>query len=103
MTDTDPRFAALGARPGKIVAVHLSYASRADQRGRRPAAPSYFLKPSSSLAASGGEIVRPAGTELLAFEGEIALVIGEPARWVTPDAAWSHVASITAANDVRRA
>ncbi|MDF2046148.1 5-oxopent-3-ene-1,2,5-tricarboxylate decarboxylase/2-hydroxyhepta-2,4-diene-1,7-dioate isomerase [Microbacterium testaceum] len=99
MTDTDPRFTALGARPGKIVAVHLSYASRADQRGRRPAAPSYFFKPSSSLAASGAEIVRPAGTELLAFEGEIALVIGEPARWVTPDAAWSHVASVTAAND----
>ena len=33
------------------------------------------------------------------LEGEIALVIGEPARWVTPDAAWSHVASLTAAND----
>jgi 2-keto-4-pentenoate hydratase/2-oxohepta-3-ene-1,7-dioic acid hydratase in catechol pathway/regulator of RNase E activity RraA len=99
MTDTDPRFTALGARPGKIVAVHLSYASRADQRGRRPAAPSYFFKPSSSLAPSGAEIIRPAGTELLAFEGEIALVIGEPARWVTPDAAWSHVASVTAAND----
>ncbi|KTS00526.1 fumarylacetoacetate hydrolase family protein [Microbacterium testaceum] len=99
MTDTDPRFTALGARPGKIVAVHLSYASRADQRGRRPATPSYFFKPSSSLAPSGAEIVRPAGTELLAFEGEIALVIGEPARWVTPDAAWSHVASVTAAND----
>lgn len=100
MTDTsDPRFAALGDRPGKIVAVHLAYTSRADQRGRRPAAPSYFFKPSSSLAPSGAEIVRPAGTELLAFEGEIALVIGEPARWVTPDAAWSHVASVTAAND----
>lgn len=100
MTDTsDPRFAALGARPGKIVAVHLAYVSRADQRGRRPAAPSYFFKPSSSVAPSDAEIVRPAGTELLAFEGEIALVIGEPARWVTPDAAWSHVASVTAAND----
>lgn len=96
---TDPRFTVLGGRPGKIVAVHLSYASRADQRGRRPAAPSYFFKPSSSLAPSGAEIVRPAGTELLAFEGEIALVIGDPARGVTPDAAWSHVASVTAAND----
>lgn len=100
MNDTaDPRFTALGGRPGKIVAVHLSYASRADQRGRRPAAPSYFFKPSSSLAPSGAEIQRPAGTELLAFEGEIALVIGDAARWVTPDAAWSHVASVTAAND----
>ena len=96
---TDPRFTVLDGRPGKIVAVHLSYASRADQRGRRPADPSYFFKPSSSLAASGAEIVRPSGTELLAFEGEIALVIGSPARWVSPDAAWSHVASVTAAND----
>ncbi|SIR73429.1 fumarylacetoacetate hydrolase family protein [Microbacterium sp. RURRCA19A] len=99
MTDIDDRFTVLGARPGKIMAVHLSYISRADQRGRRPAAPSYFFKPSSSLAASGAEIERPAGTELLAFEGEIALIIGEPARWVTPDAAWNHVASLTAAND----
>jgi 2-keto-4-pentenoate hydratase/2-oxohepta-3-ene-1,7-dioic acid hydratase in catechol pathway len=55
-TPVDPRFAALPQRPGKIVAVHLSYASRADQRGRRPASPSYFLMPSSSLGASGDEI-----------------------------------------------
>ena len=96
---TDPRFAALPVRPGKIIAIHLNYASRADQRGRRPADPSYFFKPSSSVAPSGGTIERPAGTELLAFEGEIALVIGEPARHVGVDTAWDHVASITAAND----
>ncbi|NNC11036.1 fumarylacetoacetate hydrolase family protein [Planctomonas sp. JC2975] len=95
----DPRFAALPGRPGKVIAVHLSYASRADQRGRRPSAPSYFLKPSSSVAASGGEIVRPLGTELLAFEGEIALVIGEPARRVSIVDAWAYVAFVTAAND----
>ncbi len=95
----DPRFAALGARPGKIAAIHLSYASRADQRGRRPATPSYFFKPSSSVAASGGVIERPAGTELLAFEGEIALVIGTAARRVPLERAWEHVAWVTAAND----
>ncbi|GEK87042.1 fumarylacetoacetate hydrolase family protein [Microbacterium aerolatum] len=88
------------ARPGKIIAIHLSYASRADQRGRRPAHPSYFFKVSSSVAASGGTVERPAGTELLAFEGEIALVIGEPARNVSLEDAWSHVASVTAANDL---
>lgn len=95
----DPRFAGLPGRPGKIIAVHLSYASRADQRGRRPASPSYFLKPSSSVAATGSDIVRPAGTELLAFEGEIALVIGAPARHVSLEHAWEHVAWVTAAND----
>ena len=36
--------AARRARPGKIIAVHLSYASRADQRGRRPAAPVVLLQ-----------------------------------------------------------
>ena len=95
----DPRFSALPGRPGKIVAIHLSYASRADQRGRRPADPSYFFKPSSSVEASGGTIERPAGTELLAFEGEIALVIGAAARRVPLADAWSHVAWVTAAND----
>src|SRR5690606_2513876 len=97
---TDDRFAALPCRPGKIVAVHLSYASRAEQRGRRPAHPSYFLKPSSSVAASGGTVERPAGTELLAFEGEIALVIGTEARRVPLADAWRHVGWVTAANDL---
>ncbi|CAH0205566.1 fumarylacetoacetate hydrolase family protein [Microbacterium sp. Bi128] len=95
----DPRFAALPARPGKVIAVHLSYPSRADQRGRRPANPSYFFKPSSSLASTGSTIERPAGTELLAFEGEVALVIGATARRVSIDQAWAHVAAVTAAND----
>lgn len=96
----DPRFAALPQRPGKIIAVHLAYSSRAAQRGRTPASPSYFLKPSSSVAASGGTIERPAGTELLAFEGEIALVIGTDARRVPLAQAWSHVGWVTAANDL---
>src|SRR4029453_18964320 len=88
-----------GTAPGKIIAVHLNYPSRAAQRGRTPAQPSYFLKPPSSLAASGATLERPAGTELLAFEGEIALVIGERARRVSPADCWRHVASVTAAND----
>ena len=93
------RFGPLTSRPGKIIAIHLSYASRADQRGRRPDAPSYFFKPSSSVAASGGTIERPAGTELLAFEGEIALVIGTTARRVPLAEAWDHVGWVTASND----
>lgn len=87
-------------RPGKVIAVHVAYESRAAQRGRRPAEPSYFIKPASSLAGSGAEVVRPEGTELLAFEGEIALVIGRPARNVEQAEAWDHVAAVTAADDL---
>lgn len=87
------------ASPGKIIAVHLNYPSRAAQRGRTPQVPSYFLKPSSSVSATDTPIERPAGTELLAFEGEVALVMGHPARRVDPATAWSYVAGVTASND----
>ena len=43
---------------------------------------------------------RPAGCELLGFEGEIALVIGKPARRVGLEDAWSHVEWVTASNDL---
>jgi 2-keto-4-pentenoate hydratase/2-oxohepta-3-ene-1,7-dioic acid hydratase in catechol pathway/regulator of RNase E activity RraA len=84
----------------KVIAVHINYPSRAAQRGRTPAQPSYFLKPSSSLSLSGSGVERPAGCELLGYEGEIALVIGKAARRVGIDDAWSHVAAVTASNDL---
>ncbi|WP_354149482.1 fumarylacetoacetate hydrolase family protein [Arthrobacter sp. 754] len=84
----------------KVIAVHINYPSRAAQRGRTPAQPSYFLKPSSSLSLSGSPVERPAGCELLGYEGEIALIIGKPARRVGIADAWSHVEWVTASNDL---
>ena len=87
------------ARPGKVIAVHVAYESRSAQRGKRPAQPSYFLKAASSIAGTGETIERPAGTSLLAFEGEIAVVIGTPAHRVSMEDAWNHVEGVTASND----
>jgi 2-keto-4-pentenoate hydratase/2-oxohepta-3-ene-1,7-dioic acid hydratase in catechol pathway/regulator of RNase E activity RraA len=88
----------------KVIAVHINYPSRAAQRGRIPEQPSYFLKPSSSLAIGSAEspstVERPAGCELLGYEGEIALIIGKPARRVGIEDAWSHVEWVTASNDL---
>jgi 5-oxopent-3-ene-1,2,5-tricarboxylate decarboxylase/2-hydroxyhepta-2,4-diene-1,7-dioate isomerase len=75
----------------KVVAVHVSYRSRAMERGRLPRWPSYFLKPPSTLAADQSPVRRPPGCERLAFEGEVALVIGTRATRVSPADAWSHV------------
>ena len=86
-------------RPEKIVAVHVSYRSRAMERGALPPWPSYFLKPPNTLAASGDPVLRPPGCELLAFEGEVALIIGRRATRVTAAEAWEHVGWLTAAND----
>jgi 2-keto-4-pentenoate hydratase/2-oxohepta-3-ene-1,7-dioic acid hydratase in catechol pathway/regulator of RNase E activity RraA len=84
--------------PGKVIGVHLNYHSRAAQRGRVPTEPSYFLKPTTSVS-SGGDVVRPRGTELLAFEGEIAVIIGTRARNVTPEEAGRYIAAYAPAND----
>ncbi|MGM7776697.1 fumarylacetoacetate hydrolase family protein [Arthrobacter sp. KNU-44] len=84
----------------KVIAVHINYPSRAAQRGRTPEQPSYFLKPPSSLALSGSTVERPAGCELLGYEGEIALVIGKAARRVRIEDAWDHVGWVTASNDL---
>lgn len=85
--------------PTKIIAVHVNYSGRADERGWRPEFPSYFFKPVSSLAHSGDPVVRPRGTELLVFEGEIAVILGRRARSVTPDEAAGAVGWFAAAND----
>lgn len=95
----DPVTATIGHRPGRIFAVHLSYASRAAQRGRTPANPSYFFKAPSSLTGSG-TVARPEGCELVGFEGEVAVVIGTPGRNISVEDAWSHVGWVTAANDL---
>ncbi|MEV6982724.1 fumarylacetoacetate hydrolase family protein [Sphaerisporangium sp. NPDC051017] len=89
----------LGFAPSKIIAVHLNYRSRAEERGRLPETPSYFLKPPSSLSHSGVPVVRPRGCAYLAFEGEIAVVIGRRAHRVRVADALDHVAGYAAAND----
>ncbi len=86
--------------PSKIVAVHLNYRSRAEERGRVPEFPSYFFKPPSSLAADGEPIVRPRDCELLCFEGEIAIVIGSAARRVAIDEAERCIGWVAPANDL---
>jgi regulator of RNase E activity RraA/2-keto-4-pentenoate hydratase/2-oxohepta-3-ene-1,7-dioic acid hydratase in catechol pathway len=99
MPERTPGHPLAGQAPTKIIAVHVSYRSRAMERGRLPQWPSYFLKPPSTLAADGDPVLRPPWCELLAFEGEVALVIGTRASRVSAADAWGHVRWVTAAND----
>ncbi len=86
--------------PSKIIAVHLSYPSRVEEyAARTPPEPSYFLKPPSSLARHGDEIVRPRGCKYLNYEGEVAVVVGRRMKRVSLDDALDHVAAYSVAND----
>jgi 2-keto-4-pentenoate hydratase/2-oxohepta-3-ene-1,7-dioic acid hydratase in catechol pathway len=113
-TDSDPEvkrgeFSALpaGARllppcsPSKIVCVGRNYAEHAKELGNEvPQEPLLFLKPPSSLIASGDAIVYPKLSQRVDFEGELGVVIGKRARHVTAANAQSHILGYTCVNDV---
>jgi 5-oxopent-3-ene-1,2,5-tricarboxylate decarboxylase / 2-hydroxyhepta-2,4-diene-1,7-dioate isomerase len=87
--------------PSKIIAVHLTYRSRVDEyRAQVPHAPSYFLKPPTTLNGHRGELRRPSGARFLNYEGELAVVIGRRMKGVGIEDALDHVAGYAAANDV---
>ena len=86
--------------PTKIVAVHLNYLSRVEEFGTKlPAAPTYFHKPTSSLNAHKGAVVRPERCKWLNYEGEVGIVIGRTCRNVSPKEAGDYIAGYTVAND----
>ena len=87
-------------QPSKIVCVHLNYESRrAEFLAELGPAPTYFHKPTTSLNAHGGEVVRPPRCRYLNFEGEIAIVIGERCKQIAPDDADDYILGYTVAND----
>lgn len=87
--------------PGKLVCVGRNYADHAKELGNEaPREPLLFLKPPSTLLAPGGTIARPAISERVDFEGELAIVISRQATRV-PASRWrDYVLGFTCANDV---
>ncbi|MEJ7605427.1 MAG: fumarylacetoacetate hydrolase family protein, partial [Bryobacteraceae bacterium] len=74
--------------PSKIVCVGRNYVAHAKELGNEvPTEPLIFLKPPSSLIASGDSIVYPSISENVNFEGELGVVIGKRARHVPRESA----------------
>ena len=87
--------------PTKIVCVGRNYAEHAKELGNEaPTEPILFLKPPSALLAPGGTIVRPAASNRVDHEGELAIVIGKRARNVKRGEWREYVRGFTCANDV---
>jgi 5-oxopent-3-ene-1,2,5-tricarboxylate decarboxylase/2-hydroxyhepta-2,4-diene-1,7-dioate isomerase len=87
-------------QPSKIICVHLNYESRrAECLAELGPAPTFFHKPTTSLNAHGGEVVRPPGCRYLNYEGEIAIVIGERCKHIAPADADDYILGYTVAND----
>jgi 2-keto-4-pentenoate hydratase/2-oxohepta-3-ene-1,7-dioic acid hydratase in catechol pathway len=87
--------------PSKIVCVGRNYAEHAKELGNEvPQEPLIFLKPPSSLIASGDAIVCPKLSQRVDFEGELGVVIGKRARNVGSAEADGYILGYTCVNDV---
>jgi len=89
-------------RPGKILCVGVNYAERHEEYGDQappPAYPSIFMRTPGSFVGHRAPILRPPESTEFDYEGEVALVIGRPARRAREADAPGVIAGITCAND----
>jgi 2-keto-4-pentenoate hydratase/2-oxohepta-3-ene-1,7-dioic acid hydratase in catechol pathway len=87
--------------PSKIVAVGVNYRDHAREMGRElPAEPLIFIKPSTCVIAPGDPIVYPPQSQLVHYEGELAIVIARKASKVSEKDARHYVLGYTCLNDV---
>lgn len=87
--------------PTKVLCVGKNYAEHAREMGSEPPQdPVVFMKPSTTITGPNSPIKKPANSERVDFEGELAAVIGQPCKDV-PEARGSEVVlGHTIANDV---
>jgi 2-keto-4-pentenoate hydratase/2-oxohepta-3-ene-1,7-dioic acid hydratase in catechol pathway len=86
--------------PTKIVCVGRNYAEHARELGNEPPAePLIFLKPPSSLNGHRMNVVYPAMSQRVDFEGELGVIVGRRASKIRAAEAGGYIAGYTVVND----
>ena len=88
--------------PEKLICIGINYGNRnAEYKDAEPPPkyPSVFMRTPGSLVGHLEPIHRPRESEQLAYEGEIALVIGTEGRRIAERDAWGHVAGLSLMNE----
>ncbi len=86
---------------GKYICIGMNYTDHARENGMfPPREPIFFLKATSALCGPNDPVILPRGSVKADFEAELGVVIGREAKYVTEDAALSHVAGYVAVNDL---
>lgn len=86
--------------PDKILCVGLNYEMHRQETGRAEVEnPTIFARYANSQTGHLAPIIRPKVSTDLDFEGELAVVIGKPGRYISRNDALSHVAGYAIYND----
>ena len=89
------------ADPSALYCTGRNYADKLSQMGsERPDEPDFFIKPPAALLGHEHPIRYPAFTEELTYAGELAAVVDERCRDLTPDEVPDVVRGYTILNDV---
>ncbi len=94
------RFLPVIPNPDKILCVGLNYESHRRETGRAEVGhPTMFLRLANTQVGHENPMIRPAVSEKLDFEGELAVIIGKGGRHIKPEDAMSHIAGYSCYND----
>ncbi len=88
-------------QPSKIVAIGINYHSHAVEfKHDLPDSPLMFLKPSTAVIGPEDNIVYPRLSQQVDYEGELGIVIGKTAHYVSAVDASEYIFGYTCFNDV---
>lgn len=94
-------YAPLILNPAKVFCIGLNYRNHIAEVGKEePEFPTVFTKFASSLTGAHDDIEIPAEDHRIDWEGELAVIIGEPGRRITETDAPKHIAGYAVSNDV---
>ena len=87
--------------PDKLICVGANYRKHCEEAGLPvPDQPIYFAKYRNSLAGHGDNVALPSGARKIDYEVELVVVVGRPARRVSPAGALDHVFGYATGNDL---
>src|SRR5690349_9324121 len=94
-------YAPLITNPDKVLCVGLNYKSHIQEtNAETPTHPTLFAKFTSALVGANDDVALPPESQGVDYEAELAVIIGAPARRVSPDEAARAIAGYAVLNDV---
>ncbi len=87
--------------PSKVLCLGLNYRPHIEEtREKIPTSPIIFIKPSTAVVGPDEPIILPRHWKRVDYEGELGVVIGKEARFISKDKAKDHILGYTCVNDV---
>jgi 2-keto-4-pentenoate hydratase/2-oxohepta-3-ene-1,7-dioic acid hydratase in catechol pathway len=101
LKEEELKFGPSVTHPGKIICVGLNYRKHAEEtKSAIPEQPILFNKFNNALTGHGHDVELPRESKRVDYEAELAIVIGQKAKYIAKENALDYVFGYTCANDL---